>query len=25
VTVSMGGQHVLLAIRIDEYVRHRAR
>jgi hypothetical protein len=25
VTVPMGGQHVLLAIRIDEYVRHRAR
>jgi hypothetical protein len=25
VTVPMGGQHVLPAIRIDEYVRHRAR
>ena len=25
VTVSMGGQHVLLEIRIDEFVRHRAR
>ena len=25
VTVPMGGQHVLLAIRIDQYVRHRSR
>jgi len=25
VTVPMGGQHVLPAIRIDEYGRHRAR